>query len=377
MNPFKPTAGKMPPVLIGRQAIIDVFSEGLENGAGAPGRLMLIMGQRGYGKTVMLTELSRVAVKEGWVVISDTATEGLCDRLIDALAPQKTHVQNTTIDPSISLAGLASIRVGRVDLSSSSTSLDLRNAIEKRLKKLPKGKGIVFTIDETQAASNEELESIATAVQHIIRDQDMSDLDDSEKKGIALVFASLPSIMDEVLNDKVLTFLRRSLHMQLRDIPAIDIRDAYVETVTASGKAISEDIALAAARISGGYPYMIQLMGYYMWQAAERRSSDVIEPEDVERAQSDSLIAFGDAVCAPVFSSLTDAQRGFVLHMAESVDEEVSLQEIAEKAQKSSSWASKYRASLIDDRVIEPAGRGKVQFAIPHFREYLQRRVER
>lgn len=377
MNPFKPTAGKMPPVLIGRQAIIDVFSEGLENGAGAPGRLMLVMGQRGYGKTVMLTELSRVAVKEGWVVISDTATDGLCDRLIDALAPQKTRVQNTTIDPSISLAGLASIRVGRVDLSSSSTSLDLRNAIEKRLKKLPKGKGIVFTIDETQAASNEELESIATAVQHIIRDQDMSDLDDSEKKGIALVFASLPSIMDEVLNDKVLTFLRRSLHMQLRDIPAIDIRDAYIETVTASGKAISEDIALAAARISDGYPYMIQLMGYYMWQAAERRSSDVIEPEDVERAQSDSLIAFGDAVCAPVFSSLTDAQREFVLHMAESVDEEVSLQEIAEKAQKSSSWASKYRASLIDDRVIEPAGRGKVQFAIPHFREYLQRRLER
>ena len=205
----------------------------------------------------------------------------------------------------------------------------------------------------------------------------MSDLDDSEKKGIALVFASLPSIMDEVLNDKVLTFLRRSLHMQLRDIPVIDIRDAYIETVTASGKAISEDIALAAARISDGYPYMIQLMGYYMWQAAERRSSDVIEPEDVERAQSDSLIAFGDAVCVPVFSSLTDAQREFVLHMAESVDEEVSLQEIAEKAQKSSSWASKYRASLIDDRVIEPAGRGKVRFAIPHFREYLQRRLER
>ena len=50
MNPFKPTAGKMPPILIGRQQILDDFKEALENGAGAPGRIMLITGQRGYGK---------------------------------------------------------------------------------------------------------------------------------------------------------------------------------------------------------------------------------------------------------------------------------------------------------------------------------------
>lgn len=64
-NPFKPTAGKMPPILIGRQAIIDDFADGLANGAGAPGRLMIITGQRGFGKTVMLTELRRVAEAQG------------------------------------------------------------------------------------------------------------------------------------------------------------------------------------------------------------------------------------------------------------------------------------------------------------------------
>ena len=41
-NPFKPTAGKMPPILIGRQNIIDDFQEALVNGAGAPGRLMCV-----------------------------------------------------------------------------------------------------------------------------------------------------------------------------------------------------------------------------------------------------------------------------------------------------------------------------------------------
>ena len=29
-NPFKPTAGKRPPVLIGREAVIEDFTEGLD-----------------------------------------------------------------------------------------------------------------------------------------------------------------------------------------------------------------------------------------------------------------------------------------------------------------------------------------------------------
>ena len=35
-NPFKPTAGKRPPILIGRESVIEDFEEGLDNGAGAP-----------------------------------------------------------------------------------------------------------------------------------------------------------------------------------------------------------------------------------------------------------------------------------------------------------------------------------------------------
>ena len=32
-NPFKPTAGKRPPILIGRESVIEDFEEGLDNGA--------------------------------------------------------------------------------------------------------------------------------------------------------------------------------------------------------------------------------------------------------------------------------------------------------------------------------------------------------
>lgn len=57
VNPFKPTAGAEPPVLAGRDAVLNDFEIGLEEGVGAPGRLMRITGPRGSGKTVLLTEL--------------------------------------------------------------------------------------------------------------------------------------------------------------------------------------------------------------------------------------------------------------------------------------------------------------------------------
>ena len=36
-NPFKPTAGKTPPTIIGREDVLEEFNEGLINGPGAPG----------------------------------------------------------------------------------------------------------------------------------------------------------------------------------------------------------------------------------------------------------------------------------------------------------------------------------------------------
>ncbi|WP_261429386.1 ATP-binding protein [Xiamenia xianingshaonis] len=373
MNPFKPTAGKMPPILIGRQGVIDVFTEGLENGAGAPGRLMLIMGQRGYGKTVMLTELCRIALDAGWDVVSDTASAGLCDRLVESLDARPMKIQKATVGPSLSIAGVASLSVGQLDLSSAATSLDLRKSIERRLRKLPRGKGVLFTIDETQAASLDELESLATALQHVVRDQDLDDAPDSEKKGVAFAFAALPSIVDEVLNNKVLTFLRRSLHVRLDNVDVLDVREAYLETIASSGKSISLELAEKAACATAGYPYMIQLVGYYLWQSAHRRKAREISDADVEQGIKDATVAFGNAVCAPVFNGLAEPQQNFLEAFARLSADSADVGEIAKEAGKSMSWASKYRRTLIDAQVIEADGRGRVKFAIPRFGEYLQR----
>ena len=86
-NPFKPTAGMNPPELIGRDAVLDEFAESLDNGPGAPDRLMRVSGIRGIGKTVMLNALGDVAASRGFHVVNVASDVGFCDRIAQMVAP--------------------------------------------------------------------------------------------------------------------------------------------------------------------------------------------------------------------------------------------------------------------------------------------------
>ncbi|MDN5794791.1 MAG: ATP-binding protein [Intrasporangium sp.] len=68
MNPFTPTFGTSPPLLVGRDGDLEDFLEGLRGGPGAPERATLVTGLRGTGKTVMLNayEDPSPARRVGW-----------------------------------------------------------------------------------------------------------------------------------------------------------------------------------------------------------------------------------------------------------------------------------------------------------------------
>lgn len=71
-NPFKPSAGVNPPLLVGREQVLADFEQGLFNGAGDPHRLLRITGNRGAGKTVLLNALGEQAELLKWLVIHET-----------------------------------------------------------------------------------------------------------------------------------------------------------------------------------------------------------------------------------------------------------------------------------------------------------------
>ena len=375
MNPFRPTAGKTPPILIGREADLADFFQGLRDGAGAPGRLMLVTGQRGFGKTVLLTELGRIAHAEGWPVISETASEGVCARIIDALEAHVPRISSAEINPSVNIAGIAGVSVGRLSVEPGIAARSLRLAIEHRLKKVEPGKGVFISIDEVQAATRQDMIDIGTAIQHVIRDQDLLDIPDDKKKGVAFAFAGLPSVVDNLLDDRVLTFLRRSQRHVLTEVGIPDVRNALVQTIADNGKHIAEALALRAAEATMGFPYMVQLLGHYLWQSSEMRHSDAIESEDLARAIPDAARAFEDAVCAPAFRGLSKAQRRFVLAILATQKDEATPAEIAAHAERGEAWVRKYRQSLYDAHVVDVGGDGSVSFSIPYFGSYLQRTI--
>lgn len=365
-NPFKPTAGKRPPILIGRESVIEDFEEGLDNGAGAPGRLMLITGNRGCGKTVLLRELQRLASERRWAVISDSASLGLCDRLADALRSNKPVVTSMEFGPSF---GRMSVEAARAKGET------LRGLVNERLKKLGPGKGVLFAIDEAQSASIEELAALAVLYQQVLGDQDATGLPDSDQRGLALAFAGLPSMVDDLLEEPSVTFLRRAQQRTLGAISLPKVRDSYIQTVKDAGLYVDAETADLAARKSMGHPYMVQLVGYYMWRSAVRRGSQVIERRDVENGHADAVSEFYEAVDAPLYYGLRSPQRLFIEAMAVDEDKPTRTADIIERCDRTQSWASKYRASLIRERVVEAAGYGLVRFTVPMLGEYIRDRI--
>lgn len=273
-NPFKPTAGGEPPLLIGRRKVIRDFEKGLDNGVGAPGRIMLITGARGTGKTVILTVLGDKARARKWDVIEETASEGLCERLVNELRDRDGLLDRLTIKPSLSFAG-ASVSLGEAELTPKRMPETLRKAMAERITLLEKHHaGLLISIDETQAADRSDMIAIATAIQHQIR----------ERRNIAIVFAGLPQMVSDLFNDEVITFLRRAKMNVLTGIPVDEVRDAFRTTFHDSGMHIDERQLQTAAAATCGYPYMIQLVGYHIWDAADMRNSDEISTMTSRRA---------------------------------------------------------------------------------------------
>lgn len=359
-NPFKPTAGATPPLLVGRDEVLERFAEALDDGPGAPGRLTLITGARGVGKTVMLTELARHALPGGWLTISETATPGLLARL-DALVEIALREVGPDSSPGRSLTGVTLPVVGGGVTWSERPAATVRwrervgallDAIAQR------GAGLIITVDEVHAAGREDLRDLAATFQHLVR----------EERDIVLVAAGLPAAVSDLLNDDVLTFLRRAERVVLDDVPLDEVREALRTTITASGRTIDDDALALATEATGGYPFMIQLVGYHVWRRAVQGHINYLSTWN---GVDDARKRLGSTVHETALADLSAVDRTYLLAMSQD-DGRSSTSIVASRIGVGPEYGNVYRTRLIDAGVIVPTGRGYVDFAIPHLRRYLR-----
>lgn len=356
-NPFKPTAGARPPLLVGRQDSLDSFREGLEDGSGAPGLLTIFTGARGVGKTVMLTEAEDVAIEAGWAVVTDTATPGLINRLTRAIQKHLDELGRGPTGRRITAVTIAGS--GVTTMLPPDPVRDLRTvATELTALLAAHGTGLVISIDEIHAVDRAELTELAAAIQHLIR----------EELPVSLLVAGIPKSVSDLLNERVSTFLRRAERVDLRDVLIWEVEAAFAQTFRDTGIIATEAQIQFMADATEGYPFLIQLVGYQVWRlAVDGALTDAAVTQGIAAAHR----RLGSTVLQASLSDLSQVDRTFLLKMAED-DGPSRVSEIALRLGETAKYVSTYRRRLIESGVVISAGHGLVDFAVPRLREHLR-----
>lgn len=369
-NPFTPGFGLTPPVLAMQGTPVEDFAEALEGVRPAGHRSVLISGARGVGKTVLLSQFHDVAEEVGWEVIvlhtsSDSLAEELRGRAVHALRELDPDARSSRVTSgSISAMG-AGASLGR-ELSDRYEGEDVPLAVLlDRLAALAsqRGGGLLVLLDEVQSADPEQV--------HVVT-QHMQDL---AQRGHAAGFvaAGVRTGVDELLANPKTTFLRRAHQVEIGSVDVGTAAQVIMTTVSDTDKHITPEAAVRAGEISQGYPYLIQVVGSEAWQRSG--TSSTIEIEDVEGARPRAVDAMVHNVHGPALRDITGRKNDYLLAMLE--DEGPSaVADIAERMGIDQNNQNVYRARLIADEMIRPAGRGRVEFALPYLREALVRRQE-
>lgn len=349
-NPFTPTFGAPPPLLVGRADLLDLFQDALDEGPGSPGYVTVYTGARGIGKTVMLNAAEDIARADGVAVISETATPGFLERItgthLPTLMPKtRRKVKSMTVAPVGSIELEPSTQQGQI----------LRTMVEQ----FTLTNALLITLDELQAASLAELRELSVVLQHAVR----------EGRRLAFCGAGLPSSLDALLRDKGVTFIRRADRHTLGAVNQRAVAIAFEQVVTANDRTLDPAVATAAAGATGGYPFLIQLVGYRSWR--QHPNHKAITLNDVKAGAEEANRRIGSLVFEPALNDLSAVDRTFLLKMATD-DGPSKMSDIATRMNADANYVSQYRLRLIAAGLIEPMGRGLVTFTLPHLREWLR-----
>lgn len=362
-NPFRPTFGSTPPILAGRTDLVAEFGEALDDGPGAPGRATFYTGPRGTGKTVMLNEAVDQARQRGWLVVNESAREGLLRRLTTIHLPTLLREMRDGDRPRRRVSGItAPMGVGVTWQTSEPgpPAADLNSQLVELTDALAAHQtGLLLTLDEIHRRVAPDLREIFQTFQLAVR----------EDRDVAFAAAGLPSAVSDLLNDDVLTFLRRAERHHLGAVAPADTEEALALPIRDSGRDITPDALAAAVRSTAGYPFLIQLTGHQIWR--QRPANPTITMTDAQAGIAAAATRMGRLVHEPALREASHADRR-VLHAMAEDDAPSRVADLAARLHESPAWVNTYRSRLIDSALIRSAGHGLVDFAVPFLREHLR-----
>lgn len=231
---------------------------------GNPNLASIIIGARGTGKTALLARLAQRARAQGWVYASTSAMSGMLDDILERTFEASSDL--VSVDEPRRIAGLELGQFFGIQWETLHRAPEnwctKMNKLLGRLAELDTG--LLITVDEVRTGLD-ELKTLVSVYQHFVQ----------EERNVALVMAGLPHKVSALLNDEDISFLRRARRRRLQRIPDYEVRAAFEETVSQGGKTINADALNCVIDEIAGFPYMMQLVGYWAWSSA--RGSNTID----------------------------------------------------------------------------------------------------
>jgi hypothetical protein len=357
INPFTPSFGSIPPFMAGRYRLIEEILKGLENGPGDPNRATIFIGARGCGKTALLIKISEAVSERGWIHANVTAVDGMLEDIIERTresAAEFIEQKSGSRLTGINIAGLGLTR--KIDDTPAGNWRTRMNALLDALEE--KGIGLLITVDEV-TIEFAEMRILAATFQHFV----------SERRNVALFMAGLPQNVSNLLQDKTISFLRRAYQHHLEPIPIYDVEETMRRTFEYSGRTIASVPLKTAAEATGGYPFLIQLIGYHIWR--QHPEADEISNDDVEAGVDFARAVMNQMILETTIREISKTDLLFLRAMTE--DNDVStLTDIAERMGVTTNYANQYRKRLLEHGIVGVRGRGKLGFEIPMLRDYLR-----
>lgn len=337
-NPFTLTFGRSPlesverPVQINE--ILEAFTADTVNQ-----QMFIITGVRGSGKTVMMTQISnKLRADVDWVVIELNPATDLLSSMLSKLNSNQVCtelIKSAKID--LSFFGFGVSIEGTVPIT------DAETAIIKILEKIKKsGRRLLVTIDEM--TNSESMKVFAGSFQIFVR----------QELPVFLLGTGLYENIEELQNEKSLTFLYRAPKIQLRPLNNGAIINKY-KTIFH----ISQESASQMAELTKGYPFAFQVLGYLTWN----------HDGDYHAVLDEYKQYLSEFVYDKIWSELSAKDR----MVAKAIADEKSgkIKDIRERLGMETNEFNPYRKRLIKKGIVSGEMRGYVYFTLPLFAQYV------
>lgn len=302
-NPFKPGAGRRPPVRAGHEDIVEVLDEKLADVLeDEVGDVVVLYGPRGNGKTTLLLELEHKAKEKKAAIRKRTPSQLMGS--IEEIASTLIDESGTKFETSASIEASLGFAKGKLTVSPTQTA-----RLVSALRTLAKSAPVVLLIDEAHKLHAEIGAVLLNAVQTC----------HGEGLRLFVVLAGTPGL-EENMRKMGASFWERYERLRVGRLESSDdVRAALSIPASKSGLPFDEEALDLLVDESQGYPYFIQMLGKNAWGAADKAGHGRITLADARAGLGKSEPTRN----AFYLSRRNEAEADSVLAEAEAVSKEI------------------------------------------------------